>query len=417
MIQSLSFSLLSPDDIIKQAVTEITTSTLYIKGLPKAGGPNDIRLGTCNRRLKCSTCHQSMLKCNGHDGYLKLPVPIYHYLFIPKLIKILRCICSNCYQLVAERRPTLQGDFENIYKYMKSRTTCVQCKAAVIKYNMSNHNMTIKPTAPQDALTLLQRVNKDVFNFLGIKRPTNMILTHLLVPSVMIRPAIMFSQSTRTRGEDDLTMKIQDIIKLCKKIERKGISPILMEKLEIEVSTYFNNQSMMSKKHSGIPTKSLKDRLHGKNGRMRSFLMGKRVNYSARTVISPGVHINVNQVGVPAYVATKLTIRERVTRFNLNTLYQCVLKGPNVLGGAHSIIRKRDKRTIRLGLNMNKARIELGDEVERYLRDGDVVVVNRQPTLRRKSIMAHYVKIVPTKTFQLHLSCTSAYNADFDGKN
>jgi len=144
--------------------------------------------------------------------------------------------------------------------------------------------------------------------------------------------------------------------------------------------------------------------------------MGKRVDFSARTVITPDPILQLDQLGVPEAIAMNLTIPEHVTRENMAVMKQLVANGPNKWPGAKYIIR-HDGRQIDLANLGNRANAHLdpGYIVERQLRDGDYVIFNRQPSLHKMSLMGHRVKVLPFMTFRLNLSVTSPYNADFDG--
>jgi len=182
-----------------------------------------------------------------------------------------------------------------------------------------------------------------------------------------------------------------------------------------------NNQSLkalQTKKHSGLPDRCIMERWKGKGGIFRGHLMGKRVNFSSRTVISPGCHIDVDEVGVPYFVAKKLTVTEVVQEYNLERLSSRVQAGHDHISGAKSYTNHQGE-TILLEYvpKWPPLRLQLGWKVERYLQNGDVLLFNRQPSLRKKSIMAHKVRLCPgIRTFQLNLCCTSTYNGDFDGK-
>ncbi|MGC2439858.1 MAG: DNA-directed RNA polymerase subunit A', partial [Nitrososphaeraceae archaeon] len=166
------------------------------------------------------------------------------------------------------------------------------------------------------------------------------------------------------------------------------------------------------------PLKTLTQRLKGKEGRFRGSLSGKRVDFSSRTVISPDPNLTISDVGVPVDVAKKLTIPETVSEWNIEDLKKMIINGPNEYPGANYIIRT-DGVKIRLDYvtdrNILADSISPGYVVERHLRDGDAVIFNRQPSLHRMSIMAHYVKVLPYRTFRLHPAVCPPYNADFDG--
>jgi DNA-directed RNA polymerase subunit A' len=194
----------------------------------------------------------------------------------------------------------------------------------------------------------------------------------------------------------------------------------LWELLQYHVTTYFDNEASgvpPARHRSGRPLKTLAQRLKGKEGRFRSNLSGKRVNFSARTVISPDPNISINEVGVPEMIATEVTVPVFVTEWNIEAMKKFIMNGPNVHPGANYVIRP-DERKIRVYDETKETvieKLEPGFVVERHLMDGDVVLFNRQPSLHRMSMMAHEVKVLPYKTFRLNLCVCPPYNADFDG--
>lgn len=138
-------------------------------------------------------------------------------------------------------------------------------------------------------------------------------------------------------------------------------------------------------------------------------------------MISPDPLIDLDEVGVPKHLAIQLTFPDRVTRYNIESLMRCIIIGPGNLGGAENVIMEGEEgqatKTINLKYCQNRSRILLktGWIVERYIRDGDRVLINRQPSLHKTSIMAHRVRIMPGLSLRLNLSVVGPYNADFDG--
>ena len=165
---------------------------------------------------------------------------------------------------------------------------------------------------------------------------------------------------------------------------------------------------------SGRPLKSVSQRLKGKEGRIRGNLMGKRVDFSARTVITPDPNLAIDEVGVPRSIARNLTYPEIVTPFNIHKLQELVNNGPAELPGARYIIRNDGLRLDLRQPNVQK-HLQPGYKVERHVQDGDIVMFNRQPSLHKMSIMGHRMRIMPYSTFRMNLSVTTPYNADFDG--
>jgi len=248
----------------------------------------------------------------------------------------------------------------------------------------------------------------------------------LPIPPVCARPSITLDSGIRS--EDDLTHKLVDVIRINQRLRENidaGAPHLIVEDLwellQYHITTYFDNQVSgipPARHRSGRALRTLTQRLKGKEGRFRSNLSGKRVDFSARSVISPNPHISINEVGVPKDIAKILTIPTNVNDWNIEQMKQLVLNGPNKHPGANYIIRN-DRRRIDLRYVKNRKIIAdmlaPGFTVERHLNDGDLVLFNRQPSLHRMSIMAHEVKIMEGRTFRLNLTVCPPYNADFDG--
>src|SRR5438270_351662 len=132
-------------------------------------------------------------------------------------------------------------------------------------------------------------------------RPDWMVITVLAVPPPQVRPTIISSASSKS--EDDLTHKLSDIIKTNNHLKKMQE---MVQLLQFHIATYFNNElpgQPPSTAKDGRSLKSICQRLKGKEGRVRGNLMGKRVDFSARTVISPDPNLAIDQVGVPSVIA------------------------------------------------------------------------------------------------------------------
>ncbi len=256
-------------------------------------------------------------------------------------------------------------------------------------------------------------------------RPEWMILTVLPVPPVTARPSITLDNGQRS--EDDLTHKLVDIIRINQRFmeNREAGAPQLIiedlwELLQYHVTTFMDNEisgTPPARHRSGRPLKTLSQRLKGKEGRFRGSLSGKRVNFSARTVISPDPTLSLNEVGVPDRVATEMTQTMNVNDRNVADARRYVSNGPEAHPGANYVKRPDGRRLKVTEKNCEELseKIEPGWEVARHLIDGDIVIFNRQPSLHRMSIMAHEVVVMPYKTFRLNTVVCPPYNADFDG--
>ena len=283
---------------------------------------------------------------------------------------------------------------------------------------------------PSEVRERLERISDDDSFVLGVNpevaRPEWLVLTVLPVPPVTVRPSITLD--TGERSEDDLTHKLVDILRINQRLIENmdaGAPQLIVEDLwellQYHVTTYFDNEASgvpPARHRSGRPLKTLTQRLKGKEGRFRSNLSGKRVNFSARTVISPDPNISINEVGVPEMIAKEVTVPVHVNEWNIDEMRKYIENGSDVHPGANYVIRK-DGRKIRIHNDETKElvleQLEPGFIIERHLKDGDMVLFNRQPSLHRMSMMAHEVRVLPYKTFRLNLCVCPPYNADFDG--
>jgi DNA-directed RNA polymerase subunit A' len=282
---------------------------------------------------------------------------------------------------------------------------------------------------PSDIRDWFEDIPDEDIEVLGMNpdrsRPEWMILTVLPVPPVTARPSITLDNGQRS--EDDLTHKLVDIIRINQRFmeNREAGAPQLIiedlwELLQYHVTTFMDNEisgTPPARHRSGRPLKTLSQRLKGKEGRFRGSLSGKRVNFSARTVISPDPTLSMNEVGVPTRVAREMTQTMNVNERNLDNARRYVANGPEGHPGANYVRRPDGRRLKVTEKNCEELaeKVEPGWEVSRHLVDGDIIIFNRQPSLHRMSIMAHEVVVMPYKTFRLNTVVCPPYNADFDG--
>ena len=454
VVDEISFGLISPQDLRKQSVVEIQTPDTYDEdGAPITAGLMDGRLGTLEPRQRCKTCGNTAIRCPGHFGHIELAVPIVHIEFTKIIHELLKTTCRSCGRILLsdetankvrnrlERCNALLGTIPDaVYKVIVQdikAKQCPHCAASQYKITFEKPTKFIEqteagsePLTPSMIRERLERISNEDLELLGfnpnVARPEWMVLQVLPVPPVYVRPSITLESGIRS--EDDLTHKLVDIIRINQRLKEnmEAGAPTLIiqdlsELLQYHVTTYFNNEASgipPARHRSGRALKTLSQRLKGKEGRFRSNLSGKRVDFSARTVISPDPNLDINEVGVPNDVAMRLSVPEKVTAWNIEELKNLVINGPEQYPGALYIIRPDGKR-IRLEFVVDREKIaeavELGFIVERHLKNGDIAIFNRQPSLHRMSIMAHYVRVLPYKTFRLHLCVCPPYNADFDG--
>lgn len=433
MISKIEFGVLDPEKIKDMAAAKITKTELYDQeGYPTEGGLMDPRLGVIDPGVRCRTCGGSVGECQGHFGYLELTRPIVHVHYAKILFTLLKMFCWKCSRiLVAEKdlQETKEKKltFKELVKLMKKK--CPHCateqkKLKFIKpYTFLENNEILNAA---DVRGRMEKTTKEDLEVIGMKvRPEWLVLTLLPIPPVTVRPSITLE--TGERSEDDLTHKLVDVVRINERLKENidlgapdFIIEDLWELLQYHISTYFDNEISgvpPARHRSGRILKTLSQRLKTKEGRFRGNLAGKRVNFSARTVISPDPLIDIDEVGVPEIIAKELTVPIRANEKNLEDLRKLVQNGSEKWPGVNYVIRPDGRRKKVTELNKEEIAKEIttGYIIERHVKDGDIALFNRQPSLHRMSIMAHRIKVMPFRTFRLNLCVTPPYNADFDG--
>jgi DNA-directed RNA polymerase II subunit RPB1 len=456
-IVGIQLCVFSPDEIEKRSVVEITNAGTYEGNEPKIGGLFDPRMGVIDNGKECRSCGQTNHKCPGHFGHFRLARPVYYIQFLPFILNILSCICIRCSKLRIDKNYRShflkrKGEvrWREVLAASKEIHRCGQetedgCGALQPTRFVREGIARIMAEWDDDAsgsrsgkqtqileveyvLRLFRKILDEDVDFIGMNRywcrPDWMICTVLPIPPPQVRPSVI--QDNNQRSEDDLTHKLAEIVKtnntyLQPKIDANAAKSVIDEwtnVLQYHIATLVDNQIpgvAPSAQRNGRPLKSIQQRLGSKEGRIRYNIQGKRVEFSARSVITPDPNISIAELGVPEKIAMNLTRPERVTLFNRNKLYRLIQNGPLKYPGAKTI-RRTDGRIISLRhVNTKEIVLNLGDIVNRHLMDNDPILFNRQPTLHRMSMMAHRVKVLTGKTFRLNVSVTAPYNADFDG--
>jgi len=450
-VESIGFSILSPNTIKKMASAKIVTPELYDKeGYPVDGGLMDARLGVIDPGLKCKTCGSKLKECVGHFGYISLARPVIHIKFVNVIFDLLRCSCRECGRILIPKnkiathmdeleKSEIESGLEErrikikeIIKSLKTINKCPYCKSRQQKITLEKPTTFLeneKRISPIEIRTRLEKITDEDSEVFGLDpksvRPEWMVLTILPIPPVTMRPSITLESGERS--EDDLTHKLGDIVRINQRLFENinaGAPEIIIEDLwdllQYHITTFFDNniaQLPPARHRSGEPLKTITERIKSKEGRIRHNLAGKRTNFSARTVISPDPMLSLNEVGVPKIMAMKLTIPESVNEWNIEYLKGFVERGQSNYPGANYIARpdgKKKKITDETREQLLEE-IKIGYVVERHLMDGDIAIFNRQPSLHRMSMMCHKVKVLPGRTLRINPTVAHPYNADYDG--
>lgn len=457
-IVGVQFGIFSPDEIERRSVVEITNAGTYDGNEPRIGGLFDPRMGVLDNGKTCRSCGQTNHQCPGHFGHFRLARPVYYIQFFPLVLNVLSCVCVRCSKLLIDKnlhknisKKKGEAKWRQVLGLCSNIGRCGQetedgCGARqpdryvregiariVAEWDNIEGAAATKEKKERQVLEveyvlrIFRRITDEDVDFLGLNRywcrPDWMICSVLAIPPPQVRPSVI--QDNNQRSEDDLTHKLFEIINtnatLQDKINNNAAKNIVDEYtnvLQYHIATLVDNQIpgvAPSAQRSGRPLKSIQQRLGSKEGRIRYNIQGKRVEFSARSVITPDPNISVAEIGVPMKIAMNLSIPERVTPFNRDVLYKYVQNGALKYPGAKTVVRQ-DGRMISLRhVNTKEIVLHYGDVVNRHLMDNDIILFNRQPTLHRMSMMGHRVKVLPYNTFRLNVSVTSPYNADFDG--
>ena len=437
-ITKSSISLYSWDDM-QRIAGPIRVTNLNFNGI---GSINDPRMGVVSLNYSCQYCSQ--IDCPGHYGLIEFRHPIYNPAFIREVVSVLTCVCNDCGGLlITEDLMRQQGFMRLSYDkrlaemeaYCRDHE-CLRQKPQIgggalvpcaknptfvttdikekgeITYKVpekGNKKVTKEdPTHPmpiETVISILDRISEQDARLLGFplgSHPRNMIMRGCLVPPVIARPPVYEGGAIH---HDQLTHMFVTIMRKVMNIA-SGKPGAVGELYTSVKQLIFKTEG---KKMGMREFLSIVERIQGKNALLRGLLMGKRDNYCGRTVAGPDPSLRYGQVRLPESWAPILTKKITVTQFNIHNL--------TALLEAGKITHITSKRT---GLRKYydpkyRHRLQIGDKVERWLQNGDRVVINRQPTLHRQSMMSYEVVLGYQLTIGLHLSYTSPMNCDFDG--
>ena len=405
-IAQIRFGLMEPKEIRQMSAVEVKTADTYKDdGHAYRQGLMDPHMGVIEPGLVCPTDNCKYDESPGHFGHIALELPVIHIGFVNLIKTALKATCSKCSKILLHDTPSTHPsnpelseqdyyrtrirdiiikhgvgstEFSKIIKEVEKITTgtrrgqCMHCQA------MQGKIMLDKPTTfkekkesqgagkgeverklnPRDVREWLSAIPSEHLIFIGMdkeNRPEWVVLKVLPVPPITVRPSITLDSGDRS--EDDLTHKLVDVLRINQRLRENRdtgapqlIVEDLWELLQYHITTYFDNQTSgipPARHRSGRTLKTLTQRLKGKEGRFRSNLSGKRVNFCARSVISPDPYLGVNEVGVPKKIAKELTVPIRVTSRNREQMRQMILRGPDVHPGVNYIIRG-DNRRVRI---------------------------------------------------------------------
>ena len=395
-ITSVRFGVMSPREIKAMAVVRVTVADTT-PGL--AGSLSDPRMGPAHgHNSLCRTCLQDYQSCPGHFGYISLATPVYNPMFIAMVVKLLNILCIHCHRLRMShvwlqlnhplpgrvvQHHVLLGRIRLLAVMGSRQAACVHCDQALGVFRLASNRLSIEyqPHGSPGYMAipiqlvhyiLTQTPDKDIRQ-LGLdpvhNHPVNMIMLHMPVLPIVCRPSTRSQRYTSSSNdqntiecEDDLTRELHTLVTLCNQCE---YSPLLLSNEEIECR-YEDIQTTVERivldankgvvngrrrNQARLVTDSVRKRWAGKIGRVRREVMGKRVNFCARTVVTCDSSIRVDEIGVPYAVLQRIT-------------HPCPVNPYNI------------------------------DEVSRRMHRGDVVFLTREGTTRHISFIAQQTLVL-----------------------
>lgn len=476
-LEAIQFGALTADDWRSIAACEITTPSNRGSSVIE-GTPYDLRLGSLENGIRCETCGEFNSICPGHFGYIELPEHCYNPEYIDTVCGILKCICIECKAPRISQNSA--GFLPNVRKnkrfklYKKKAEVLKQCSVskcqkALPQFFVDKHSIkyyyedkkTAIPITAREVHSILIQISSETMKLLGFNcelsenehftsedieipvgkthihevRPEAFIFEVLPVIPTCARPFVMRGTEKK---DDDMTDRYNTILKLKARIKADQDAPNsskpvkgrkktgklteadrskALQDLQYNVSTLIDNSKEGKGKSNSRQLKGFRERLTSKEGHIQSNIAGKRVDYTARTVVvGAGPDLPMGWIGVPESIAKKVTIPELVVSWNI-VVYEKLLKE----GKINTV--KRQGNTIRVieatkngtAPFMWKGKIGLQpyDIVDRHCRDGDWVVVNRQPTLRVESMQGVQIKVlIGEYVFRVPLGMTRPFNMD-----
>ena len=312
----VQFSIMGPEEIRRRSVVEVEKHETYDKDTPVVKGLFDPRMGTTDMDKICGTCNQNNMNCPGHCGHIELARPVYHYQFINMIMKVLKCTCIQCSNLLINKESPKIKDllkksnktrWNEIYQLSQKINRCGQetdngcgakqpdklkiegmdgISAVWSKLDIEDSSKKTQLLSVEKVKEIFERITDEDVNILGFSdiwcRPEWMICSVFSIPPPSVRPSV--KQDDSQRMDDDITHKLCDIVKcnntLKHKINnnsRKEVIDDWTKVLQYHIATIVDNELpgiAQSVHRSGRALKAIRQRLKGKDGRIRNNLMG-----------------------------------------------------------------------------------------------------------------------------------------------
>jgi len=436
------FYVIGDSETIIDSNVIVSNKEIFKNDKPVENGVYDAHMGTTDHAWLCATCGNNKTLCPGHAGSIVLNYPVKNPIFREYILKWLKIICFECGDLVTNKVLNVSKNklLSEYVKISRTITKCQKCnkdKPIVTKnkFEQSTFNIEYANTTYElfnhEIKNILNKISDDVVRKVGkpiMSHPKKFILSVIKVSPNTIRPDIKRIGGSRTNNSD-ITALTKNIIEINDLLpsnipEKNKISKDLREMYFNLDMTYYemikgssgaNNQVRIITNTNKAPN-SFANRIPKKDGRIRRNLMGKRVRYMMRSVITGDNMLKINEMGVPISIARSVQLFETVQIYNKDRLTLYFLNKNIRYPGCSGIIKYSNKKMYKIDFIDDSYELQLGDVILRDMISGDVVGFNRQPSLLFSSISSHNVVILPKgNTLCMNVSACNFYNADFDG--
>lgn len=477
-ISGLELSVQNQTHIKTHAVTQITIAESSSDCKPGTFSAGE--LGSTKSHQICQTCgckmdRTSKHECPGHFGFIELVKPVYLFQYLGICIDILQAVCLKCSKILTRpSNPKWMAKFNATIKLTSSRTRlrdiialqktineCPCCNSErckvyradkpkvgiVVEHNaytdtVSKIKVSNRKTLEEErALKILSSISREDLVILGFEpdkfNPADFIARYVPVPPMHVRPTI---QTMDGKSQiDDITLSLVEVLRKTQKQQSKAntnanTEQSIHELVGFHVATIYNNKTNLlykSQTRTGKPLISITERLNTKKGLVRQNIMGKRVDYCARSVITPNANCNISEVVIPLQMAMELTYPEIVTRNNIDRLRVLMENRAVRYPGVNLVKLKRNGEMKDLKYVQGVIDLSLGDIVHRHIQTGDMLLLNRQPTLHKIGMMGMRAKVRKPRldeqgdnrshtdkgilTISFKPPVCKPFNADYDG--
>lgn len=445
-LSKIKVYVLDENDNDVESMVEIKNKELFRGNHSVNQGIYDTHMGTTDHSYICSSCFHSKTECSGHFGKIVFPYPVISPIFKKEVLKWLKIICFNCGKCVVQLKNKNIEKTQILNEAVKlSRTSgqkyikCPYCDEIhpIVQKDPTDHLKIYIKTADNERRIynneiedILEKISESTLKSMGkdpLSHPRKFVLRTIRAPPNTIRPDIKKLRSGGRSNNSDLTTILKNIVNLIEKLP-----PVLDEELikkniihldNIEMH-YFNlikdtpsGNTNKLQTNTGSNLVSISSRFAKKTGRIRKNILGKRTTFMGRSVITGDNNIKINEVGVPISIAKNIQIPETVQYYNKERLMIYFLNKDKIYPGCSKIIKKSNNKEYYIGAINDNFILEEGDIIFRDIIDGDIVAMNRAPSLLYSSISGHIVKIMEHgDTLRLSVNVADTlYGGDFDG--